>query len=467
MDDVTISQPPIHTGLLLADSLPPVIGKYTLKQRLGAGGFGVVYLAVDTVLNRLVALKLPRPELVTHPDIRERFLSEARACALLDHPNILRIHEAGEIDEFCYISMAYSAGPSLARWLTQHPKKMPPELAARIVRDLALAVEYSHRQGIVHRDIKPSNILLSAVDQPEEHEFPFTPRISDFGHASTLGETLTMSGTSIIAGTFGYMSPEQAEGRSGSKKASVDIYALGATLYELLTGVPPCEAKSMFEYLTHVQSVEPASPQKKRAEIPNALALICQRCLRREPSQRYASAKDLADDLRRFLQGELVHAKPLRIMDRVKDWLTRPERMQETGIFTVILNVSLVLWMMISLPVIIAHGPPGIYKMAVMADSFVTLTSHIPMVICGIGTFRQRRPYILVGLIISGVLLFIGVGTLFGLPGPFDGFYRNPEVIGGLLSLSGVFNLLSVLFGIQFIAYLASWFAWQRWQRAV
>lgn len=467
MAEITISQPPLHTGLLLADSLPPVIGKYTLKQRLGAGGFGVVYLAVDSVLNRPVALKLPRPELVTQPDIRERLLDEARACALLDHPHILPIHEAGVIDEFCYISMAYCAGPSLARWFTQQQRQIPCDLAARIVRDLALAVEYSHTQGIVHRDIKPSNILLFALDASTVSTFPYKARLSDFGHASTLGETLSMSGTSIIAGTFGYMSPEQAEGRSGSKKTSVDIYALGATLYELLTGSVPCEAKTMIEYLSQIQNIEPSSPCKKRGEIPNALSLICLRCLRRDPSLRYASAKDLADDLQRFVKGELVRAKPLSIMDRVKDWLTRPERIQETGIFAIVLNISLVLWMMISLPLIINHGPPGIWKMACFADGFVTLTSHIPLIICGIGTFRQRRHFIMVGMIISGVLLFIGVGTLFGLPGPFDGFYRNPEVVGGLLSMNGVFNLLSVLFGIQFIAFIASWFAWQRWRKSV
>ena len=228
---------------------PPDFGRFRIVRELGRGGFGVVLLAIDPDLNRPVALKLPRAEWLLEAIGRKRFVREARAVAGLDHPNIAPLYEAGEVHGVCYMATAYCDGPDLARWLRERSGRLDPRMAARIVADLADAIQHAHERGILHRDLKPSNVLMQrrAVETGEtcpgrppadEARWGFSPRIVDFGLARLMDnpdEEVTASFGAL--GSAPYMAPEQAEGRKVGPAA--DIYGLGAILYAMLCGRPP------------------------------------------------------------------------------------------------------------------------------------------------------------------------------------------------------------------------------------
>ncbi len=290
------------------------VGRFEILAPLGAGGFGVVFLAFDPVLERQVALKVPRLEALVAPGLRERFLREARAAAQMEHPNLVPVYEAGEADGLAYIVSAYCPGSNLAAWLQRQAGPVPPETAARLVLRLAEAVQYVHERGIWHRDIKPANVLLDAVT-PAERELPFTPRLTDFGLA-LLAERLDVTRSGVV-GTPAYMAPEQAGGRARETGAHTDVYGLGAMLYEALTGRPPFEggpdedtAQRVQEILRQVREEEPAPPRRLRPGLPRDLETVCLKCLQKQPKDRYATAGALADDLRRWLAGEPIRARP-------------------------------------------------------------------------------------------------------------------------------------------------------------
>ena len=243
------------------------IGRFAVLKELGRGGYGIVYLAQDPALNRKVAVKIPRPETLISKSARHRFIAEGRAVASLDHPHILKVFESGETGAICYIASEYCAGPTLQQWLADCAGSMAPRTAAKIVADLADAVDHAHVRGILHRDLKPSNVLL----QPASHvgagngnagglnpargpdtasEFPYAVRLSDFGIAKALEDaddsTRTMTGT--VVGTPCYMSPEQASGKTSLIGLRSDVYGLGALLYELLTAKPPFDGESARPY---------------------------------------------------------------------------------------------------------------------------------------------------------------------------------------------------------------------------
>src|SRR5262249_3016007 len=231
-------------------------GRFQLERVLGRGGFGVVLLAHDPRLGRLVALKLPRLNALTSDELRRRFQQEARAAAALDHPNIIPILETGEVGPICYIASTYCPGMSLATWLKQNPNSVPYVEAARLVAMLADAVQHAHERGIIHRDLKPANVLLQSADGKAriDEATPGTapgsqlgivslqsaiPRITDFGLAKVLADDGQATQTGAVLGTPSYMAPEQAGGQTAAVSQAADIYALGAILYELLTGRPP------------------------------------------------------------------------------------------------------------------------------------------------------------------------------------------------------------------------------------
>jgi serine/threonine protein kinase len=203
-----------------ADTLPESIGRFEVLRLLGHGGFGVVYLARDPLLDREVALKVPRLHALASEGMVERFRREARATAALDHPNIVPIHETGEAGPLCYIAFAFCDGPNLAQWLKIQASPVPPRMAAEMVRQLAEAMQYSHGRGVLHRDLKPSNVLLfparPGTEQPGT--LPFAPRIVDFGLARLAEEDLAATGTSAVIGTPLYMAPEQALGPGGWRR---------------------------------------------------------------------------------------------------------------------------------------------------------------------------------------------------------------------------------------------------------
>jgi serine/threonine-protein kinase len=278
----------------------PHIRGYEVQELLGRGGMGVVYKAWHLRLQRPVAVKMLLAGAYAKPQELERFLREAETLAGLRHPNIVQVHEAGDVDGRPYFTMEYVEGGSLAQQLAGTPQ--PARQAAVSVAHVAEAVEMAHRGGIVHRDLKPANILVTADG---------TPKITDFGLARRLdgGARLTQSGVPV--GTPSYMAPEQAQGQTHAIGRAVDVYALGVILYELLTGRPPFQGETPAETLLQVIHQEPVPPARLNARIPRDLETICLKCLQKEPERRYASAAALADDLHHFLEGRPIQARPL------------------------------------------------------------------------------------------------------------------------------------------------------------
>jgi WD40 repeat protein len=309
-----------------------LFGRFVIIRELGRGGFGVVFLAIDPELNRPVALKLPRAEALLTPEVRLRFVREARAAAALDHPNLVSLYEAGEVNSVCYLASAYCDGPTLAAWLRDREEPVPPQLAAGLVRDLADAVQHAHERGVLHRDIKPSNVLLQRnVGQAKTSEsnghspsipWEFTPRITDFGLARLMdrpAEEITASFAAM--GSAPYMAPEQAEGKKVGPAA--DVYGLGAILYALLCRRPPHRGQTDLETLRQVVNDEPVALHRHRRDVPRDLEAVCLKCLEKTPSLRYGSARALAEDLERFLSGEPVRARWLSAPERAGRWCTR------------------------------------------------------------------------------------------------------------------------------------------------
>jgi WD40 repeat protein len=304
--------------------LPELLG-YELLGELGRGGMGVVYKARHLALKRLVALKMIRTPGAASAEEIARFRTEAEAVARLRHPHIVQIHDVGEHDGSPYFALEFLAGGSLDRHLRGSP--LPPRAAAQLMESLALAMHSAHEQGIVHRDLKPGNVLLETapVDAEGAPEFPSVhAKVTDFGIAKFFGEqegAQTASGS--ILGTPSYMAPEQANGQIREIGPATDVYALGAILYELLTGRAPFRADTSWDTIAQVIGQEPIPPSRFHAKIPPDLETICLRCLEKKPSARYRSAKALAEDLRRYLDDMPIFARPAGTLERLGKWARR------------------------------------------------------------------------------------------------------------------------------------------------
>ena len=293
----------------------PLLGRFDVIDHLGSGGFGFVVRARDRLLGRDVALKMPLPERILSTADVHRFLREAQSAARLDHPNIVRVFDAGELGPLGYfIASEFCAGPSLRRWLGTQTGPVAPRLAARLVAALAGAVQHAHERGILHRDIKPDNIILAGGPEPEE----LVPRLTDFGLAKLVEEAGDETRSEARLGTPHYMAPEQAAGRRREVGPATDIYALGATLYEVLTGRVPFRGETDAETLRLVLDSEPVAPRLLRPGLPRDLETICQKCLRKVPSQRYVSAAALGDDLARFVDGRPIQSRPVSRWERAR-----------------------------------------------------------------------------------------------------------------------------------------------------
>jgi WD40 repeat protein/serine/threonine protein kinase len=321
------------------------LGRFQIRRELGRGGCGVVFLAYDPLLGREVALKVPRAEVLLTPEARERFQREARAASTLDHPNLVPVHEAGAVGPVCFLVTAYCPGPTLAAWLKERAEPVPFRVAALLVAALADAAEHAHQRGVVHRDLKPSNVLLVPASgggpggerppaepganrkkaPPAEPGASWVPRVTDFGLAKLMAEG-THTGqtrTGAVVGTVGYMAPEQASGKVREVGPAADIYALGAILYEVLTGRPPFRGETDLDTLQQVQAEEPVPPTRLRPKLTRDLETICVKCLRKEPSRRYGSAAALVEDLRHFLAGQPIRARPVGRGERAWRWCRR------------------------------------------------------------------------------------------------------------------------------------------------
>ena len=346
VDDAREPAPPTqpeYAGPRVRRPLPLIPG-YEILQEMGRGGMGVVYKARHLGLNRLVALKMILVGDLASPEALARFRSEAQLLAQLQHPHIVQVYDVGTIEDKSGIPRPYMAlelveGGSLSRQLRYHPQ--PPREAATLLETLARAIQAAHEKGIIHRDLKPGNVLLANKEpqrpvREREKETPssmslhtpmplsaFQPKITDFGLAKRLEGDSSQTRTGEIVGTPNYMAPEQAAGRNPELGPAVDIYALGAILYEALTGRPPYQGVSPTDTVLQVLGRDPLPPSYLQHELPPDLETICLKCLRREPHQRYASAAAVAEDLRRFLAGEPILARPVGRLERAWRWVKR------------------------------------------------------------------------------------------------------------------------------------------------
>ena len=290
----------------------PEIPGYEVLGVLGQGGMGVVYKAIDLQLRRHVAIKMVATGPVVTEAARERFHSEARAVAVLQHPNIAQVFLAETIESRPFFVMEYVDGGTLAEVITGEPQ--PPRYAAELVSKLADAVDFSHGRNVLHRDLKPGNVLITQDGEP---------KIADFGLAKFLDGDSSATKTGDILGTPSYMSPEQAGGVVKNIGRGSDIYSLGAILYELLTGRPPFRTPDAMQTVLMVLSDDPVPPRQLQPTVPKDLETICLKCLEKLPSKRYSTARHLADDLRRFLAGEAIHARPVGRLERLWKWVQR------------------------------------------------------------------------------------------------------------------------------------------------
>ena len=313
----------------------PMVAGYEILEELGRGSMGVVYKARQIGLQRIVALKMLRGDVHASADELQRFLSEARVLASLQHPNIVQLFEVNRQQNSPYFCMELVSGGTLAQRLNGRPQPFRP--AAQLLLTLARAVQVAHENGIVHRDLKPANILIAGFETKNSRiraltqelgldtpDFCLgTPKITDFGVAKQLHDTSGQNESGMILGTPSYMAPEQAEGRSSRVGPPADIYGLGAILYEMLTGRPPFVAESNMETVLQLFQTEPVAPSKLQPKLPRDLETICLKCLQKDPQRRYASAEDLACDLQRFLASESILAKPPTPAEQLWKWSRR------------------------------------------------------------------------------------------------------------------------------------------------
>ncbi len=355
------------------------VAHYNLGRVLGGGGFGVVYLAEDTRLKRLVALKLPRIEALFDNEKRSRFTAEAIAAARLNHPRIVRIYDA-ELDGMMpFIASEFCDGPSLGQWLDAAEEPPPWRDCLSLVADIADAVHYAHQNKVFHRDLKPANIMLTL--ETVEHEENSTSqtelnsksdavsdvpldwrlcdceaKLTDFGLAKLVDFTITETRSSRLLGTPLYMAPEQLEqGFQEELSPAIDVYSLGVILFELLTSHLPIQGSSYVNAIDNIRTMTPKRIGEFRKGIPRDVEIICAKCLEKNPAARYSTARDLADDLQRCLLGTPLKRKKVGLLSRFQWWCTRSQRVANAGWFAISWVSMLALWMTFNILALPAH----------------------------------------------------------------------------------------------------------------
>ena len=299
------------TGPEPDDGRPRVKG-YEILGELGRGGMGVVYKAKQKGLNRLVAIKMVLGGEHAGEDDLARFKTEAEAVASIQHPNIVQIYEVGDKNGLPYFSLEFIDGGSLQQKIDGKPQAIRE--GAEIIYQLALGMQSVHDRGVIHRDLKPANVLMTLHG---------TPKITDFGLAKRVESDSKQTRTGSLMGTPSYMAPEQARGDTHAIGPLSDLYSLGAILYELLTGRPPFQGATLLDTMEQVRSQEPVPPTRLQPKIPRDLETICLKCLQKVPSQRYPSVAELAGDLKRFLDGEPIKARPVGRLEHAWRWVQR------------------------------------------------------------------------------------------------------------------------------------------------
>lgn len=440
-----------NQSILLGGPWEMRVGRFVIERELGRGGNGIVFLAYDSSLDRKVALKLPRPEAWLPGEVRERFFREARAAGALDHPNLVPVYEIGEAGPVIFIASAYCEGPNLAQWLAGKNGGVDPRLAARLVADLAGAIQHTHEQGILHRDLKPSNILLFPINEspsPVSNGLPFIPRITDFGLAKLMEAAIENTRSSLILGTPLYMAPEQAEHNAKEIGPGTDVYGLGCILQELVTGRPLFEGLNALEIVEQLRSQDSIKVPRGNTSWPNDLLTIVKKCLNKPVADRYLSSAQLQQDLLRFLRDEPIIARPDSWRKAIQRWIRHPLRIREAAYLAMVTNCALASWIAVN-GLLIATGVapvrPGTRLDEVAWHSLVMgSVLHLPQVWLGWQVAGNKRWAALWVALIGWCESAFVLATLLGIgPAPFGGYYDDR----GFMSL--VFTLLLILFASQ------------------
>ena len=419
------------------------IGNYEIVRPVGQGGFGTVYLANDLELNRKVALKLPRADIVSDRDSRERFEREALICADLDHPAIVRVYEAKLNIKTPYIASAYYAGPDLGTWLAAREKPVPWRHAVAFMAKLADAVQYAHDRGVIHRDLKPSNILLAFKDKTPENQDNawvhydlehFEPKLTDFGMAKSILEEQVNTRSSLLIGTPLYMAPENFDGTATrAPTIAIDVYAFGCLLFELISGKTPFAGGSYLDVVDSVRRVPAPRLRESAQDIPKELDTICGICLEKEPKDRYSSAGELAVDFQNCLAGKSIAGRPPNFWQRFQTWTRQPERIWQAGMFTVAIHSVMMVWLFFASS--LTFFKPSLLTELVgnneefsqiYADTVqIMLTVHLPMLLIGWKTQQGQGWAIWTGTIFSFIGLFPPLLLGLGVMEIFAAVYQN------------------------------------------
>lgn len=323
------------------DRHPQHIGRFQIIKSVGKGGFGMVFLAFDPNLQREVALKVPRFEAITTPDLTARFLHEGRAVAALCHPNIVPVYESGQSGSICYLASQFVQGVSLDQWI-ELESSVSPIQSATICQSIAEGVAHAHQRGVLHRDIKPANILVASPKPDLTANIANRILITDFGLAKNIHDDSNQTQPGALIGTPCFMSPEQAKQKDATEQS--DIYSIGAVLYFLLSRQPPFHGTTIIETIQNVVGENPIPPSRFDSGIPKDLEAVCLKCLDKDPRSRYQSAFELQADLGRFLRGEPVLARKTNWLSHSAKWIRRNP--QVTGTIALITSILIgsILW---------------------------------------------------------------------------------------------------------------------------
>jgi serine/threonine protein kinase len=370
--------------------------------------------------------------------------------------------EVGEEGSNCFLVSAYCPGENLGEWMAKQADPIPLPTAAAIVAALADAVEFSHARGVLHRDLKPANVMLDPrVAGPAdggEELLPFVPRLTDFGLAKVVEAGLTETRTSVVLGTPVYMSPEQADGIS-QVGPPADIYSLGVILYELITRRVPFHG-SLATVLEQVREAPPTAPSRLRWGLPTDLETICLKCLHKQPRHRYRTAEELAEDLRRFLDGRPIKGRRLTILQKFTNWARHPNRLRDAGAYGIALNAAFLIWMPTNATLAaidvrnLAAFPEQVEAIRTLAGILGTIaiaaSIHAPMLVISWQTMRGKRWAIRGGIIVSLITLSVAIAAWTRLIVPFGGFYADPRL------RTTIYSLLVPLFAAQLAGFLTA-----------
>lgn len=407
------------------------VGHFSLERPIGCGTFGVVYRAFDTRLNRTVALKLPRPEVLMHEDKWKRFVREVDVSANLHHPGIVATYEANLETETPYLVTEFCDGLDLAEYL-EDGRRLSWSEAFRLMVDVTRAVQYAHSKGVLHRDLKPANLLLVPKDRTEENLKTrsldqFTAKLTDFGLAGLTTSVLGDTRSSLMIGTPLYMAPEQLNPRDPRLTAAADIYSLGVILFELLTGEVPVTGTHYVEVIDNLRAGNIKNLKSLRDDLPNSVIHVIKKCLETDPSARYQSAAELVEDLERCLAGEAPQGKRIGVLSRCLHWCRKPERIKDAGRYTLISQILLIPWTTIGIYAVYLFDVIEIQKIQVLVAELLFLLCVLttPVIAAGWFTLKERTWAVWVGF--ATALLTFPVALL-GLTGQnllFGSVYRE------------------------------------------